>query len=61
MAAPPLNLAILQVVERFGRLPLAFLYRQVPASAEEIEQQVRILAAQGALKLEGEDVVSQKE
>jgi hypothetical protein len=51
-------LAILQVVERFGRLPLAFLYRQVPASAEEIDRQVRILAAEGAVKLEGDDVVS---
>jgi len=59
MVAPPLNLAILQVVEKFGRIPLEFLYSQVPASAEEIEQQVRILADQGAVKLDGDLVISQ--
>jgi hypothetical protein len=57
MAAIPLNLFILRTVEKFGRLPLTFLYSQVPASQDEIEKQVQILATQGALKLDGGDVM----
>jgi DNA-binding Lrp family transcriptional regulator len=55
--APPLTLSILQIVERFGRLPLGLLYRQVSASEEEVKQQLDVLVEQGAVKLEG-DVVS---
>lgn len=57
MAAIPLNLLILRTVERFGRMPLTFLYREVPASQDEIEKQVQILATQGALKLDGDNVM----
>jgi hypothetical protein len=57
MAAIPLNLFILRTVEKFGRMPRKFLYSQVPASQDEIEKQVQILATQGALGLDGDDVV----
>jgi hypothetical protein len=44
MAAVPLNLLIVQMVEKYGQMPRSFLYRQVPASQREIERQLLILA-----------------
>jgi hypothetical protein len=58
MAAVPLNLLIVQMVEKYGQMPRSFLYRQVPASQREIERQLLILAEDGALTLKGDEVIA---
>ncbi len=58
MTSMPLNLLIVQTIEKFGRLPRSFLYHRVPASQDEVERQIKILAQQGAIRIEGDQVVS---
>jgi hypothetical protein len=52
----PLNLAIVKIVQEFGRLPLSYLYSRVQAPPDEVQKQVEHLAQEGALKLEGDHV-----
>jgi hypothetical protein len=57
MTPLPLNPLIVQIVEKYGRIPLSFLYHQLPASQEEVEKQVELLARDGAVALVGDDIV----
>jgi hypothetical protein len=47
---------ILRTVESYGRMPKSLLYSRISASQEEIEKQIETLAAQGALKVDGDHV-----
>jgi hypothetical protein len=52
----PLNLAIVKVVQEFGRLPLSYLYSRIPAPPDEVKKSIENLAEQGAVELEGDHV-----
>jgi hypothetical protein len=56
----PLTLQILRLIQDFSPkgLSVKFLYQKLPASPKDIEEQVRALAEQGAVKLEGDQVSS---
>lgn len=54
----PLNLTILRMVQDYKRIPRGLLYEKVPASNTEIDQLVLELANKGALKVEGDQVIS---
>jgi hypothetical protein len=54
----PLNLHILRTVQSFGKLPRPLLYQKVPASKSEIDRQVSILASEGVITMEGDQVIS---
>jgi hypothetical protein len=55
---PPLTLQILRIIEKYSpkSLPVDFLHHQIPASRADIEEQVNALAADGAIKIEGNQV-----
>lgn len=52
----PLGLMILKTVREYGRLPKEFLYSRFSASPQEIEKQIQALVAQGALKVDGDEL-----
>jgi hypothetical protein len=54
----PLTLQILRIIEKYSPkgLPVAFLYHQIPASRGDIEERVKALEEQGAVKVEGDQV-----
>lgn len=54
----PLNLTILRLVRDFRKIPRGFLYDKVPASNTEIDKQVTELANKGAIKVEGDVIIS---
>jgi hypothetical protein len=54
----PLNLTILRLVQDFRKIPRGLLYEKVPASNTEIDQQVSELASKGAIKVDGDLIVS---
>lgn len=56
----PLNLLILRTVQGFGRIPRGLLYDKLSASNTEIDSQLAELAAQGAVKIDGEYVLDTK-
>jgi len=55
----PLNLSILRMVEKYGRLPRGLLYENLPASNTEIDRQLSDLANRGAIKVENDHVAVQ--
>jgi DNA-binding IclR family transcriptional regulator len=56
----PLTLQILRIIQGFSprSLPVSFLFQKLPASPADIEMQVRTLAEQGVVKIEGDHVSS---
>ena len=56
----PLTLQILRIIQQFSPkgLPVSFLYQKLPASREDIAAQVRALAEQGAIRMDGDQVRS---
>ncbi len=56
----PLNLQILSMVQKYGRLPLPLLYQRLTASQVEIKQQVDNLVQKGVLKIEDDHLILQQ-
>jgi hypothetical protein len=54
----PLALTILRTVEEYGRIPKSLLYSRISASRQDIERQIEVLAAEGALKIENDHVAA---
>ena len=58
MSSLPLNLTILRLVQDFGKIPRGLLYDKVSASNTEIDKQVTELAEKGAIKVDGDVIIS---
>ena len=58
MSSLPLNLTILRLVQDFGKIPRGLLYDKGPASNTEIDKQVTELANKGAIKVDGDVIIS---